>query len=364
MIGPRVEKLRRLLAEAGLDGMVVSGRANVRYLTGFTGSSGVVVVSRQAAAPPVLVTDFRYVEQAAQQAPGTRVVQFQDRMEPTLASVLAELNLQKVGFEADHVSYRQASRWMEEMAGVRWVPLEQQVESLRAIKAEEELALIRQAVAIADRAFEHILSVMRPGMTEKEVAWRLEVFMREAGAEGLAFPVIVASGPNGALPHAVPTDRALQGGDLVVLDFGCVVGGYCSDMTRTVVVGPEVPPRAREVYELVRRAQQVGVESVRPGLTGREVDGAARAVIEEAGFGDYFGHGLGHGVGLEVHEPIPRLARTADMVLQPGMLTSVEPGVYLPGYGGVRIEDLVLVVPDGRQVLTGSTKELVCVGAS
>ena len=363
MIRSRVERLQALLAEAGLDGLVVVGRTNVRYLSGFSGSSGVLVVSRSPSAAPVLVTDFRYVEQAAQQAPGTRVVQFRDQLVEALGPVLAELGLEKVGFEADHLSYLQATRWMEALPGVRWVPVEQQVESVRAIKEREELEAVRQAVALTDRAFEYLLREMKAGMTEREIAWRLEVFLRGQGAERLAFPTIVASGPNGALPHAAPTDRALQPGDLVVLDFGCVVGGYCSDMTRTVVVGPEVPPRAREVYELVRRAQQAGVEAVRPGPTGREVDAAARSVIEQAGLGDRFGHGLGHGVGLEVHEPIPRLAPSAQTVLQAGMLTSVEPGVYVPGWGGVRIEDLVLVTPDGHEVLTGSTKELVCVGA-
>ena len=362
MIPSRVQRLQQRLAEAALDGLVVCGRQNVRYLTGFTGSSGILVVARQAERP-VLITDFRYVEQAAQQAPGTVVEQFRDQMAPVLAEVLRRLGLERVGFEQDHLTYQAATRWMEEIGQVRWVPVDQQVEALRAVKEPEELQRMRRAVELGDRAFQFIVERMRPGMTEKEVAWQLEVFLREHGAEALAFPVIVASGPNGALPHARPTDRRLEVGDLVVLDFGCVVDGYCSDMTRTVLVGSQVSPRVREVYELVLRAQETGVQAVRPGRRGQEVDAEARAVIEQAGLGEHFGHGLGHGVGLEVHEPIPRLARTAEMVLEPGMVTSVEPGVYLPGWGGVRIEDLVVVTPQGCEVLTRSPKELLCVGA-
>lgn len=358
----RVSALRRKLDEAQLDAIVVVDRFNRRYLTGFTGSAGVVLVSRDPAQQPVLLVDSRYTEQASRQAAGYRVIQHADYVWETLREVMGEYGLKKVGFESEHMSYRQATRWQEEIPGVTWVPVEQQLEALRAVKSPSELAAMRRAIAITDQAFQYILGELRAGVTERQVAWRLEIFMREHGAERLAFDSIVASGPNGALPHAFPTDRALQPGDLVVLDFGCVYDGYHSDMTRTVVVGPEVPPRAREVYEVVRRAQAAGVQAVRPGRTGKEVDGDSRAVIEQAGFGEYFGHGLGHGVGLEVHEPIPRLSRISDTVLQPGMVTSVEPGIYIPGWGGVRIEDLVLVTEDGCEVLTASPKELIVVG--
>lgn len=359
----RVARLRRKLEEAQLDALVVVDRINRRYLSGFTGSAGVAVVSRDPAHPPTLLVDFRYTEQAKAQARGYRVIQHGDYVWESLKGVLEEYGLRRVGFESEHMSYRQAARWQEEIPGVTWVPVEQQVEALRAVKSPAELELMRRAVAIADQAFSYILPLLRPGVTEKEVAWRLEVFMREHDAERLAFDVIVASGPNAALPHVAPTDRRLQPGDTVILDFGCVYGGYHSDMTRTVVVGPTVEPRAREVYQLVLEAQQAGLKAVRPGLTGKEVDAAARQVIERAGLGDCFGHGLGHGVGLEVHESIPRLSRISETVLQPGMVTSVEPGVYIPGWGGVRIEDLVVVTETGCEVLTSSPKELIVVGS-
>ena len=359
----RVGQLRRKLGEAELDALVVVNRINRRYLSGFTGSAGVVVVTRDPSFPPTLLVDFRYTEQAKAQAPGFRVIQHGDYPWESLRAVLEEYAVRRVGFESEHMSYRQATKWQEEMPGVTWVPVEQQVEALRAVKSPEELALMRRAVAIADQAFSFILPYLRPGVTEKEVAWRLEQYMREHDAERLAFDIIVASGPNAALPHATPTDRRLQPGDTVVLDFGCVYGGYHSDMTRTVVVGPHVEPRTREVYQLVLEAQQAGLNAVRPGLTGKEVDAAARRVIEQAGLGDCFGHGLGHGVGLEVHEPIPRLSRISDTILQPGMVTSVEPGVYIPGWGGVRIEDLVVVTETGCEVLTSSPKELIVVGS-
>lgn len=358
----RIEKLRRRLSEAGLDGLVVSGRQNVRYLCGFTGSAGVLVVPRDPSRLPVLVTDSRYTEQAARQAPGARVVKHGDHLHETLKEVVGELGCRRLGFESDHVSYHQATLWMESITGIEWVPVEQQVEALRAIKETDELQAMRRAIELTDEAFEYVCGIMRPGMAERAVAWRLETFLREHGADSLAFPIIVASGPNGALPHATPSDRPLQVGDLVVLDFGCVIEGYHSDLTRTVVVGPEVPPRAREVYELVVQAQKAGIEALRPGVTGKEVDAAARSVIEQAGLGDYFGHGLGHGVGLEVHEPVPRLNKVCEVVLEPGMVTSVEPGIYLPGWGGVRVEDLVLVTAGGREILTGAPRELVRVG--
>lgn len=358
-----MERLRRRLEQAGLDGLVVSGRQNVRYLCGFTGSAGVLVVPREPSQAAALVTDSRYTEQAARQCPGVRVVKHGDHLHETLREVVAGLSLRRVGFESDHVSYQQATLWMESITGVQWVPVEQQVESLRAVKDAGELAAMRRAIQLTDAAFRYICGVMRPGMAERTVAWKLESFLREQGADALAFPVIVASGPNGALPHATPTDRPLQPGDLVVLDFGCVIDGYHSDLTRTVMVGPDITPRAREVYELVLQAQRAGIEALGPGKTGKEVDLAARSVIEQAGLGDYFGHGLGHGIGLEVHEPVPRLNRVCDVVLEPGMVTSVEPGVYLPGWGGVRIEDLVLVTDGGCEILTGSPRELLRVGS-
>ncbi|HEY8497776.1 MAG TPA: Xaa-Pro peptidase family protein [Limnochordales bacterium] len=357
----RVAALRRRLQEAGLDGLVVVDGANRRYLSGLASSAGVALIPRDEAHPPTLLVDARYTEQARVQAPGYRVIQHGDHVWDDLRGVLEAYGIRRLGFEAEHLSYRQAVRWQEAIPGVTWVPVDHQVEALRAVKSAAELERLRRAVRIADEAFAAVVPALRAGMSEREVAWRLEAFMRERGAERMAFDLIVGSGPNAALPHAAPGPRRLQPGDTVVLDFGCVYEGYHSDMTRTVVVGPTVEPRAQEVYRLVLEAQQAGIRAIRPGVTGREVDAAARQVIEAAGFGEYFGHGLGHGVGLEVHEPIPRLSRTSDTVLEPGMVTSVEPGVYIPGWGGVRIEDLVLVTETGCEILTSSPKDLIVV---
>jgi len=354
VVSARIERLRSRFPAAGIDALVVTSSANRRYLTGFTGSAGTVVITPDQA---LLLVDFRYVEQASRQAPAFRVVRY-DEVFQALGEQLGALGVRRVGFEAEHVTVAQMAK-LREAAPVEWVATERLVEDVRAIKDAEELALIEEAVALADRCFEHILPQLKPGVTEREVAWRMEVFMREQGAEGLAFPTIVASGPNGAMPHARPTDRPLSAGEFVTLDFGCVWKGYCSDMTRTVFLG-EPTPRHRELYDLVLRAQETGVSAVRPGRTGREVDAAARQVIADAGYGEAFGHGLGHGVGLEVHEEVPRLSTRSQTVLAPGMVTSVEPGVYLPGWGGIRIEDLVVVTEDGCRVLTKSPKQLLC----
>jgi Xaa-Pro aminopeptidase len=242
--------------------------------------------------------------------------------------------------------------------GIEFVATKDLVEELRAVKEEGELAALRQAVALTDAAYAHIAGYMQPGMTEREVAWELESFMRTRGAEKVAFDIIVAAGANGAMPHARTTDRAIRAGEPVVMDLGAVVDGYCSDLTRTVALG-EADGRYREVYQVVLEAQQAAVQDIRPGMTGQEADAIARQVIAEAGYGEAFGHGLGHGVGLEVHEKpgVGRLSK--EDVLQPDMVFSVEPGIYLPGEFGVRIEDLVVLGEDGPQVLSQAAKEPV-----
>jgi len=241
--------------------------------------------------------------------------------------------------------------------GLELVPLKGPVEGLRRRKDEDEIAKIREAVALTDRAFEHILSFIRPGLSEREIAWELEKFLRENGSDGLAFPSIVAAGPNSALPHATPTDYRLKEGELVLFDLGGRYEGYCADMTRVIVLG-EPTARQCEVYEIVLRAQEAALAGIKPGMGGVEADALAREVIKEAGYSDYFGHGLGHGVGLAVHEG-PRLSYLAeDDVLEPGMVVTVEPGIYLPGEFGIRIEDLCVVRDHGLEVLTRSPKGL------
>jgi Xaa-Pro aminopeptidase len=349
----RARRLQSLMAQHEVDAFVSSSATNRRYLTGFTGSAGTVVIGREAA---FLLVDFRYVEQAKAQAPGFEIVHYDD-LYKRLGEVLSKLKAQRVAFEAQHVTVAAKNKMEEKLPGVSWVPVESWVENLRAVKEPAELAAMEAAVALADRAFEYIIPRLK-GRTEKEVAFDLEFFMRKEGASKLAFDIIVASGENGALPHARPTDRVISTGDLVTLDFGCVVDGYCSDMTRTVAVGKS-DGRQREIYQLVLEAQQTGVKAVQPGKAGKEVDAAAREVIAGAGYGEQFGHGLGHGVGLEVHERPPVLSKLGEELLQEGMVTSVEPGIYIPGWGGVRIEDLVVVTSQGCRVLTQSPKELI-----
>jgi len=351
-VNQRIERLRQRF-EGEVDAFITSHPANRRYLTGFTGSAGTVVVGRDRA---FLLVDFRYVEQAKAQAQGVEIVHFDD-LHRSLAQLLSEVKARRVAFEAAHVTVAGERKLREAVPDVAWEPAENWVEELRAVKEPREIEAIQAAVDLADRAFSYIVERLR-GRTEREIALDLEFFMRREGASKLAFDTIVASGPNGALPHAVPTDRVVTEGDLVTLDFGAVVDGYCSDITRTVAVG-KADGRQREIYQLVLEAQRTGVAAVRPGRTGREVDAEAREVIARAGHGEHFGHGLGHGVGLEVHERPPVLSKLGEEVLQEGMVTSVEPGVYISGWGGVRIEDLVVVTGDGCRTLTRSPKDLI-----
>jgi len=352
----RLEALRRNMAERELEFLLVTGAANRRYLSGFTGSAGVLLVTPDRC---WLVTDFRYFEQARQQAPDWELYPQKGRLTEALAQLLREQGIRRLAFEKEHVTYAQYESLAE--LGLELVGQAGLVEKLRMTKDEGELEAIRVAAALADAAFAHVLSVIRPGVKEEEVALELEYHMRRAGASAAAFDIIVASGPRSALPHGRASSRRIEPGDFVTIDLGCVVDGYCSDLTRTVVVG-RADERQREVYELVARAQRAGLEALRAGRRGSEVDAEAREVIIRAGHGDHFGHGLGHGVGLEVHEA-PRLSPQAagpdEPLLEAGMVLTVEPGVYIPGWGGVRIEDLVVVRQEGCEILSRADKQLI-----
>ncbi|NMA62406.1 MAG: aminopeptidase P family protein, partial [Firmicutes bacterium] len=304
-----------------------------------------------------LLTDFRYVEQVKSQSPSWELIQIENVID-TLQSLVDQGQIKKIAFEADTVTVKQLQDWEEKIPG-QFVGVSGWVQELRMIKTPEEIASIRKAAQIADEAFAKLLPQIRSGVSEQELALELEFLMRKAGASGMSFSPIVASGPNSALPHARPSERILSHGDFVVFDFGCIVNGYCSDMTRTIVVG-EPEEKHLLIYDLVLKAQLESLAAVAPGKTGVEIDTIAREIISDAGYGEYFGHGLGHGVGLEIHEN-PRLSKTDQTVLQPGMVVTVEPGVYLPGFGGVRIEDLVLVTEDGHEVLSSTFKELYVV---
>ena len=347
----RLVVLRRKLAEHDLDAILITQPENRRYLSGFTGSAGVLLISQEQA---IIATDFRYYEQVAREAPGFQLARIEKKFVDILPHLVAQVGAKRVGFESAHLTYDQYQEWAKVAEGFELVPTKELVEKIRAVKDEDELEKIRRAVALADQALAYVLDIIEPGMTEKEVAWELESFMRTHGAEKVAFDLIVASGPNGALPHATASERAIRADEPIVMDLGCVVEGYHSDMTRTICLG-QPDERFREVYELVLSAQLAAEEAIRPGMTGREADAIARKVIEEAGYGEQFGHGLGHGVGLAIHEK-PTLGKLSEDVLEPGMVFTVEPGVYIPGWGGVRIEDLVVLREDGVEVLTQASK--------
>jgi Xaa-Pro aminopeptidase len=346
-----------VLEAEGLDALLVTSRPNIRYLTGFSGSAGVVVATR---ADLLLVTDFRYAEQAREEAGAVARVEIEgasvwDRLFKELPSLGA---LGVVGYEAHALTVKDAERLSGVGKAWRWHPAGELVEQLRARKDAAEIAAIRAAAGLAGEALRATIALVRPGQTELEIAGLLEGALRRAGSEGHPFPAIVASGPRSALPHAQTSRRTVAVGEWLLLDFGAVVDGYCADITRTVVVGARATDAQRALYDLVAGAQRRAREGVRAGMPGREADALARDPIEARGFGDAFGHSTGHGLGLEVHEA-PRLARTAAEPLPLDAVVTIEPGVYVPGRGGVRIEDDVHLSVDGPVLLSDGRTDLV-----
>jgi len=355
----RRDLLRDRARAAGLDAVLVTRLVNVRYLTGFTGSNGALLVPADAGRPDVLCTDGRYVTQAGRQAPEVELL-VERVSAPALAEQARSRGHRRLGYESHDVTVDLHAALADRAPGVELVSVRQAVEELRAVKDDGEVALLRRACAIADRALADLIEAggLRAGRTEREVGRDLDARMLELGADAPSFETIVAAGPDSAVPHHRPVDRVLERGDLVKLDFGATVGGYHSDMTRTLVLG-EPAGWQREIYDLVRAAQQAGREALAPGVEVRAVDSAARDVVAAGGYGEAFVHGLGHGVGLEIHEA-PALSQTAAGTLADRMAVTVEPGVYLTGRGGVRIED-TLVVRDGAEpdLLTLSPKDLL-----
>jgi Xaa-Pro aminopeptidase len=352
----RTGDLAGQLQEKELDAMLISAPENRRYLSGFTGSAGYLLISQKRS---VLVTDSRYTEQAAAQAPEFQVVQSRGGWD-WLLEFLKETGHSRLGFEsqtmtvATYDAILEALRQDETLAKVSLIPASGSAEMQRTIKDGDELAMLQKAIDASDAAMEAVCPQIQEGMTEREVAWRMEVAMRESGADGLSFDTIVAAGPNGAMAHHQPSDRPIGRGEPIVIDMGARVGGYCSDITRTVVVG-EPDDTFRKVYDIVLGAQLTAIHTVQPGMTGEECDGLARTVIAEAGYGDSFGHSLGHGVGLAVHEN-PRVGPKSQDLLGPGTVFTVEPGIYLTGWGGVRIEDIVILGDQGAAVLSKASK--------
>ncbi|MBQ9935002.1 MAG: aminopeptidase P family protein [Lachnospiraceae bacterium] len=357
----RLDRLYNIIEDKKLSGIVLTDGYNIDYLTGYKGHTGMVLMLDK---DRFILTDSRYTEQAQLEASQFTCVDIGlDGYSKTVRKIMDEKYSNKkdivLGFEDKSISYSQYKALKDNLGDeVQLVELGESINYLRMVKSQDEIELISKAEAIGDEAFNHIINFIEVGMTEKQVALELEYVMKSLGADGLSFDTIVASGANSSMPHAVPTDKVIEEGDFVTLDFGCIYNGYCSDMTRTVHMGDEMTEKQLEVYTIVINAQKLALMSIKPGMVCSEIDKIARDYIEDAGYGDYFGHGLGHGVGLYIHEE-PRFSRSCDVILQPGMVLSVEPGIYLPGEFGVRIEDLIVVTEDGYDNLSSSPKVLI-----
>lgn len=349
----RIARLRALLAEKILDAVLITKEENVCYFSGFCGDSTALIITRERL---FLVTDSRYTEQAAAEAPAYEIVEQRDGLDRKVAEVAAACGILALGFEGSVLSYDRCEQ-LRDLLGEISFDTSLRLDPLRQVKDPDEIALIRRACEIADAAFAHIIAYIQPGMTELEVAAEMEHFMRRAGSERPAFQTIIASGVRGSLPHGTASGKKIACGELVTMDFGAVCAGYHSDITRTICVG-RADARQRELYDAVLSAQQRALSAIRPGVTGVEVDCIARESLREKNLEQYFGHGLGHSLGLEIHEE-PRLSKAGRGVLQPGMLITDEPGVYIPGWGGIRIEDTVLVTPEGAEPLTRAPKEFI-----
>lgn len=351
----RTERFLALLREKGAQGALVHKPSNIYWLSGYTGEGLLVVADGLFA----IVTDFRYTEQAEQQAPdyAVHMVSAGNMHEKVAASLVKQAGMEMLAFEDDAVTVSDFAALAEAMPKVRFVPQKCIIEGLRVVKDEGEIALISKACEISCKAFEHMLTFIRPGLTELEVRFELENALYRNGAHKLAFDTIIAAGANGSLPHAIPGTRKIELGDMVTMDFGAAFGGYCSDMTRTVAVGSLGGDKLR-VYETVLEAQLRALDAIRPGAVCREVDAIARDYINGHGYEGRFGHGLGHSLGIDIHEE-PRLNTTSESVLVEGIVITDEPGIYLPGECGCRIEDTVLVTAQGAKRLTNATKELI-----
>ena len=349
----RIVRLRAAMEQNGLDAVILKSVTAIRYFSGFTSVDASVLITKNRS---VLLTDFRYTIQAKAQAGDCcEIIEVGAKHNELLGDIIKEENVSRLGFEEDFLSY--AGYQAYEKFGVELVPFAKELHHLRIVKTQDEIENLQKAQAMADEAFAELLKVVRPGMTERRVAAELEYICAKLGSEGPSFETIIGSGPNGAMCHAVPGERQLQEGDLVVVDFGCLYHGYHSDMTRTFAVG-KVDPFAEEIYNIVREAQSRALDALKPGITGKELDAIARDYITEKGYGECFGHSLGHGFGLLIHEE-PRASVTGDTVFEEGMTITIEPGIYIEDKFGVRIEDCCVVTKDGKLNFAHATKELM-----
>ncbi|MGJ9383277.1 M24 family metallopeptidase [Salipaludibacillus sp. CF4.18] len=353
----KLDQLRNQFSEKNIDGLIIASDTNRRYLTGFTGTAGVAVISENKA---TFITDFRYVEQAESQINGFNIVQHTTPIHEEVANQVKEMGITRLGFEKDQLTYSEYDTYKKVLGSAEFIPVSGMVEQMRLIKDSKELSIIQEAVDIADAAFSHIQAYLRAGVKEIDISTELEFFMRKHGAVSSSFDIIVASGQRSALPHGVASSKVIEKGELVTLDFGAYYKGYCSDITRTVAIG-EPNEELRKIYQTVLEAQIRGVNGIKPGMTGKEADALTRDYITEQGYGQYFGHSTGHGMGMEVHEG-PGLSYKSDKILEPGMVVTVEPGIYVAGIGGTRIEDDIVITESGNDILSKSTKELLILG--
>lgn len=351
-----MERMNEILVKKDLDAILVSNGFNMTYLSGFSGATGYLYISKER---KLIFTDSRYTTQARLESGAFEVVEMNAKQgySELIQKYMLMDKAEKIGFEDQDFIYADFMKIKEVCQAREWVALGCELSNLRIIKRPDELEKLAMAESIGDEAFSYILTILKPGMTELEVAVELEGFMKTHGASNLSFETIVASGVNSSMPHARPSNKVIEEGDFVTMDFGCVYEGYCSDMTRTVVVG-KASEKQKEIYNTVLKAQLAALDGLKAGKTGKEIDAIARDLIGDAGYGTYFGHGLGHSVGLEIHEE-PRLSPGNPNILQANCIETVEPGIYIPGFGGVRIEDMVIVTEDGCINLTHSPKELI-----
>ncbi|EUJ24895.1 aminopeptidase YpdF [Listeria grandensis FSL F6-0971] len=349
----KLAKIQALLTDHKIEAILVTSDYNRRYVADFTGTTGMALITPKNA---FFITDFRYTEQAAKQAIGYEIRQNKGPIFEAVEGIISELGIKVLSFEEAYVTVAE-HKLMQSYFSAKLEPFSDLLEAMRKVKTASELSAIKTACEIADAAFKHILTFIKPGLTELEVSNELEFFMRRNGASGSSFDTIVASGLRSALPHGVASDKIIEVGDFVTMDYGCYYNGYCSDMTRTIAIG-EPSPKLKEIYAVTLEAQLKVIEALKPGMTGIEADAIARDHIASKGYGEAFGHSLGHGIGLEIHEG-PNLSMKSPNVLVPGNVVTDEPGIYLPGIGGVRIEDDILITETGNEVLTHSPKELI-----
>ncbi|TAH66731.1 MAG: aminopeptidase P family protein [Anaerolineaceae bacterium] len=349
------KRVQEINKELKIDAVLISNGNNMRYVSGFAGETGYLYISDKH---HMVITDFRYTYQAEMEAEGYEIVTIgSGGYEEAINDILRTDNVKGLGFESKDMLYSRYQDLMDKLNVDELIPINDEITRLRRIKTPKELDYIKQAESIGDKVFSEILTFIKPGMTELEVAARIEYLLKIHGGQSTSFPAIVASGVNSSMPHAVPTLKKIEDGDFLTMDFGCVYEGYCSDMTRTIVVG-KASDKQKEIYKIVLEAQLAALDVLKAGLKGKDVDKVARDIIYKAGYEGCFGHGLGHSVGLFIHED-PRLSPSEEGIIEAGMIETVEPGIYVRGFGGVRIEDLVVVTEDGYENYTHSDKSLI-----